>query len=111
MDRPVRVQMGGAESEFAYGPTGGRYRQKVTGAVGSGFGPKTVYYVDKDYELTVWEPGSAQPGVLEERTFIGPAVTVLTAALPTAPVRRTARPLRPLVGPWPSGRRPTSAPA
>ena len=57
---------------------GGRYRQKVTGSPGTGIGPKTVYSVDKDYELSVWDSGSAAAGTMEERTFIGPSVTVLT---------------------------------
>jgi RHS repeat-associated protein len=78
-DRPVRVVMAGTTTDFAYGPSGGRYRQKITGAPGTGFGPKTVYYVDKEYELTVWDTGSASPGRLEERTFIGGSVVALTS--------------------------------
>lgn len=33
------------------------------------FGPKTVYSVDKDYELTVWGTGT-----VEERSYLGSAV-------------------------------------
>ncbi len=88
MDRPVRVCSGtaeacapqapwpGATSDFAYAPDGARYRLVVSGAVEAGFGPKTVYYVDKDYELTVWPAsGTARPApVEEERTYLGAAV-------------------------------------
>jgi RHS repeat-associated protein len=77
-DRPVQVVMGTTTSDFDYAPSGGRYLQKVTRMPGDAFGPKTVYYVDKDYELTVWGPGSTSPYELEERTFIGGSVAVLT---------------------------------
>jgi RHS repeat-associated protein len=80
-DRPVTVTTGAAASTFMYGPSGARTRQNVNGGAGGGFGPKTVYYVDKEYELTVWGPGSNAPGLVEERTFVGGSVVVLTSHL------------------------------
>jgi RHS repeat-associated protein len=68
MDRPVQVVQNGT-TDFAYGPDGARYRERISGAVSSSYGPKTVYSVDKDYELTVW--GS---GTVEERSYLGSAV-------------------------------------
>jgi RHS repeat-associated protein len=91
LDRPVTIVSGGTTSEFKYGPSGARYRQEITGTPGAGFGPKTVYYVDKEYELTVWDPGSSASGTMEERTFVGSSVVVLTSQSPTNVKTRTVR--------------------
>jgi RHS repeat-associated protein len=91
MDRPVRVVMGGTTTDFFYAPGGWRYRQKLTGTPGPGFGPKTVYYVDKDYELTVWDTGSASAGALEERSFIGGSVVALTTKTTAGAATREVR--------------------
>lgn len=93
LDRPVRVCAGtmaqcatpptGAVADFRYAPDGARYRQVLSGPMGTGFGPRTVYYLDKDYELTVWGAGSAQAGTLEERTFVTGAVVAYQAQVGT----------------------------
>ena len=49
--------------------------------------PRTVYSVDKGYELVVWVDGT-----IEERTYIGPSVVVLTSrASVSSPVVCSAR--------------------
>jgi RHS repeat-associated protein len=90
-DRPIRVLMGALTTEFKYGPDGQRHQQKLTGGGAADFSPKTVYYVDKAYELTVWGPGSSSPFELEERTFIGGSVVVLTTKSVTGTVDRRVR--------------------
>jgi RHS repeat-associated protein len=85
MDRPVVVTQGTTTTEFAYAADGSRYRQVVKG--NSTYGPRTVYSVDKDYELVVWLDGT-----IEERTYIGPSVVVQTSrASVSSPVVRSAR--------------------
>ncbi len=77
LDRPVRVARSGAATDFAYAPDGARYRLRISGAVDCVFGPKTVYYVDKDYEVTVWAPcGARTSSVIEERSYLGGSVVV-----------------------------------
>lgn len=84
-DRPVKVCSGtevqclpGAPApeatltEFAYGPDGARYSEKVTMPSGSVFKSKMVYAIGKNYELTVWADGME-----EERSFIGPSTVVM----------------------------------
>ena len=73
MDRPVVVTQGTTTTEFAYAADGGRYRQRVKAGAGSDIGPRTVYSVDKDHELVIWDGGT-----MEERTYIGPSVVVVT---------------------------------
>ncbi len=90
-DLPIRVATVKVTTEFSYGPSGQRYRQKLTGVAGGGFGPKTVYYLDKDYELTVWDLGSTAAGTLEERTFIGPSVVALATRTPAGARSREVR--------------------
>jgi RHS repeat-associated protein len=89
LDRAVRLCAGAATqctgtpavpvTEFAYAPDGARYRQVLSGAPGTGFGPRTVYYLDKDYELTVWNTGWSWPGKMEERSFISGSVVTTQA--------------------------------
>jgi RHS repeat-associated protein len=86
MDRPTRVCSGtqctanpqlGTFTDFAYAPDGARYRQKIwasPGPVDSKYGAKTVYYVDKDYELVVWADQQT-----EERTYVGGSVVLYRA--------------------------------
>jgi hypothetical protein len=78
MDRAVRVTQGGTASEFAYAPDGARYRQRIwanPGPVDSKYGPKTVYYVGKEYELVVWSDLKT-----EERTYVGGSVVLYRAS-------------------------------
>ena len=70
MDRPVRVSMAGATTDFSYTPDGARYRQKAWLGPDTRFGPKTTYQVDKSYELVAWND------MEEERFYLGPNVVV-----------------------------------
>ena len=85
LDRPVRTcqgtttpcPAGAVTTDFAYAPDGGRYRHRVYGPVDPKFGPRTVYYVDKDYELVVWSPSSERPSVVvEARSYVGGSVVL-----------------------------------
>jgi RHS repeat-associated protein len=69
LDRPIRVTLSGVTTEFHYAPDGSRYLQRTTG-IPSSPTAKTVYYVDKDYERIEW------PASTEEKTYIGPSVTI-----------------------------------
>ena len=69
VDRPIRVTLSGVTTEFHYAPDGSRYLQRTTG-IPSSPSAKTVYYVDKDYERVEW------PANTEEKTYIGPSVTI-----------------------------------
>jgi RHS repeat-associated protein len=79
LDRPERVCGGTStpcppsapSTEFRYAPDGTRYRQSIWDPVERKYGAKTVYYVDKDYELVVW--GDLHT---EERTYVGASVVV-----------------------------------
>jgi RHS repeat-associated protein len=84
LDRPVVATLGGVTTLLAYAPDGGRYRQSTTGPATPAFGPRTVYYVDKDYELTVWNDGS---GRTEERTYVDGSVVVYRSSTDGRDVR------------------------
>ncbi len=78
-DRPVRVAMGAVTTEFYYSPDGSRYAQHETG---SADGARTVFYVDKDYELVAWDGGA-----IEERSYVGPSVVIYRRDSKPAEVR------------------------
>ena len=86
MDRPVRVSMAGATTDFSYAPDGARYRQKAWLSPDTRFGPKTTYQVDKDYELVVWD--SLQ---VEERAYVSPAVVTYRSGTTTPAAVREVR--------------------
>jgi RHS repeat-associated protein len=70
-------------TDFAYAPDGARYRQWTTGPSSPWFGPKTVYYVDKDHELVVRN----DTGETVERTYVGSSVVVVRSSLTGREVR------------------------
>ncbi len=78
-DQPVRVAMGAVTTEFYYSPDGSRYAQHETG---SADGARTVFYVDKDYELVAWDGGA-----IEERSYVGPSVVIYRRDSKPAEVR------------------------
>ncbi len=78
-DRPVRVAMGAVTTEFYYSPDGSRYAQHETG---SADGARTVFYVDKDYELVAWDGGA-----IEERSYVGSSVVIYRRDSKPAEVR------------------------
>ncbi len=90
MDRATKITQGTSSAEFKYAPDGARYRQVVTTG-DTGRGPRTVYYLDKDYELTVWgPPGTQGSDLVEKRSFLGPVV-VLWKGSTTTPFTREER--------------------
>ncbi len=78
-DQPVRVTMGAVTTEFYYSPDGSRYAQHETG---SADGARTVFYVDKDYELVAWDGGA-----IEERSYVGSSVVIYRRDSKPAEVR------------------------
>jgi RHS repeat-associated protein len=82
MDRAIRATQSATSTDFSYAPDGARYRQKVwanPGPVDSKYGPKTVYYVDKEYELVVWDYVRGDGVQTEERTYVGGSVVLYRA--------------------------------
>jgi hypothetical protein len=76
MDRPVTVtEANGTKTNFLYAPDGSRYRERVYPSADPKFGPRTVYSIDKDYEVVIWDQGQ----LIQERSYIGDSVVVTNA--------------------------------
>ncbi len=71
LNRMVRVTSNGTQTQFAYGPDGGRFRE--TNGAKPGYGQRTIYSIDKDFELTVWADG-----LVEERSYLNGSAVVLS---------------------------------